>query len=792
MRRLAPLLVLAAGCNAPIIGSAPTTLGPGSLGGPSPSQPADPAVDDLDADTLFADAATEFGVPKDLLVAVAWVNSGFAPGEDGHDEHAPAHGWLGLTPEQIADASALTGLSTADLETERAASIRGGAAVLAARRGDLVPNADPLRPDATWWEVLVDFAGLEPEWLSHDWATDVMRTLQVGLVAQTVDGDVLRIEPWTLPSLAGVRYVRPPLNSASAFSGTDGYPGRARFVPAASSNQSNRSGGTDAIDRVVLHTTEGSYSGAISWFQNPSSDVSAHYVLRKNDGEVTQMVGDGDKAWHACSNNNDTVGIEHEGASSNPATWTPQILDASARLTAWLVTQYDIPIDRSHIVGHGEIQPSHCSGRSDPGPHFPWDWYMDAVRGYAGTGSPPTGTPGDSTGSPSDPSGLGDVLGDLIGGDTPTTPPMPGLPGGGPGPSISFEMPRMGDTIDSTAGFGFSMTGGDSVELWLGPLRLGFDLGGGSPTLTATLDILGSVTLTAKATSAAGALLSTDSIEVTVSDLPGELAPLSSLIGGMTTRITSEHLGGAIPEYVRYFLEGSMLLDAGTGSPLAIGGSDFALDAMFTEAISGGLLRAVGYDASGEVVADGYSSLSVEPSVSDPGAILEVVPNGVLGTIMRLHTEATPAVTSVEYRVEGQLLEDFTTGATRGVPEEFAIWHQFPHWGEKTMEVKAFGADDALLDTWTGSIHIPAPQLELTWTGSGTVTFDADAPAGTDKVVIEANGTFLTDLDTGETFAEGPAFHMRANVPDGSVVLNAYAFDSAANLLDDWSWTVTF
>jgi hypothetical protein len=789
MRRLAPLLVLAAGCNAPLIGSTPTTLNPGSLGDEQPSQPVSPLGDDYAADEVFA---------------VAWVTSGFAPGEDGHDEHGPAHGWMGLTPDQVEDAARITGLPAGDIEDERDASILGGAAVLDALRDELVPNADVQRPDGTWWEVLVDYAGLEPEWLAHDWATDVMRTLQVGLVAQDVNGDVLRIEPWTLPSLALVRYVNPPLDSSSAHSGTDGYPSRARFVPANSSNQSSRSGGTNAIERVVLHTTEGSYSGAISWFQNPSSDVSAHYVIRKNDGEVTQMVADSDKAWHACSNNNDTLGIEHEGASSNPSTWTPQMLDASARLTAWMVTTYNIPIDRQHIVGHGEIQPSHCSGRSDPGPHFPWDWYIDAVRGYAGSGAPPAGSPStsgdDSSSTGSDPTGgLGDLLGDLLGGDTPSvpTPPMPGLPGGGPAPSIGFEMPRMGDTIGSTAGFGFSMTGGSGVELWLGPLRIGFDLGGGSPTLSATLDILGSVTLTAKATSAAGALLSSDSISVDVTDMAGALGPVSELIGGMTTRLTSDLLGGAMPEYVRYFLEGKMLTDAGTGSPIAVPSEardegNFAMDVMFEEAVVNGLLRVVGYNNAGEVVADGYKTISVEPTVADPGAILGVIPEGVMGTIMRLQTEATDAVHAVEYRVEGQLLDDFVNGETRPSDAEFALWHQFESWGEKPFEVRAFSESGALVDTWSGSIHVPSPQLELTWSGGSTVTFDADAPAGTDKVVIEANGEYLRDLDSGETYAVGPAFHMRANVPSGPVVLNAYAFDSAANLLDDWSWTVSF
>jgi len=48
----------------------------------------------------------------------------------------------------------------------------------------------------------------------------------------------------------------------------------------------------------VIHKAEGSAPGTWNWFQNPSSRVSAHYVV-DNDGAVAQMVQDGDTAWHA-------------------------------------------------------------------------------------------------------------------------------------------------------------------------------------------------------------------------------------------------------------------------------------------------------------------------------------------------------------------------------------------------------------------------------------------------------------------------------------------------------------
>jgi N-acetylmuramoyl-L-alanine amidase len=46
---------------------------------------------------------------------------------------------------------------------------------------------------------------------------------------------------------------------------------------------------------LVLHGTAG--GGTIEWFQNPTSKVSAHYVVGQ-DGSVTQMVSEDDTAWH--------------------------------------------------------------------------------------------------------------------------------------------------------------------------------------------------------------------------------------------------------------------------------------------------------------------------------------------------------------------------------------------------------------------------------------------------------------------------------------------------------------
>lgn len=152
------------------------------------------------------------------------------------------------------------------------------------------------------------------------------------------------------------------------------------------------------IDRIVIHTTEGSWDGACSWFAHPSSGVSAHFVVRASDGLVAQCVRVGDIAWHAGNGdyNRRSIGIEHEGYVAKPSWYTNASLGASAELVAKLCAENEIPIDREHIIGHDEVpDPKHpgqfggSGHHDDPGPGFPWVGYMDLVEKAAKDYTPP-------------------------------------------------------------------------------------------------------------------------------------------------------------------------------------------------------------------------------------------------------------------------------------------------------------------------------------------------------------------------------------------------------------------
>lgn len=113
-----------------------------------------------------------------------------------------------------------------------------------------------------------------------------------------------------------------------------------------SPNFSSRNG--ERIRRIILHyTTSRNVEGTISWFKDPRSKVSAHYVVSRT-GDIYQMVRDTDKAWHAKNANADSIGIEHSAAKGDGM--TPDQEAASVALVRWLLGEYKLA--KSSIHGH--------------------------------------------------------------------------------------------------------------------------------------------------------------------------------------------------------------------------------------------------------------------------------------------------------------------------------------------------------------------------------------------------------------------------------------------------------
>ena len=72
-------------------------------------------------------------------------------------------------------------------------------------------------------------------------------------------------------------------------------------------------GRTAALTTIAIHwwddpSVNPTMAGVISWFKNPSSLVSAHFVVSGNS--ITQMVALNDTSWHASAANPYSIGIE--------------------------------------------------------------------------------------------------------------------------------------------------------------------------------------------------------------------------------------------------------------------------------------------------------------------------------------------------------------------------------------------------------------------------------------------------------------------------------------------------
>lgn len=350
--------------------------------------PGDTAASDAGTGTMntaFSKAAAEYDVPRDLLVAVGYGET-HLDAHGGRPSQANGYGVMHLVsqPEHrtLERAATLTGESVAGLKKDTTANIRGGAAVLRAVADEQGLDAADRDSLARWYPVAAEYGAATNDRTARLYADTAYDLLNKGLRAQAAGNEQILVE---------AREVTPDRGKyASIASGlgtlSEDYPA-ALWVPASTSNY--QSGRTAAISKVVVHVTQGSYAGSISWFQNPASQVSAHYVIRSSDGEVTQTVRDANTAWHARSANPSSIGIEHEGFVADPSWFTDSMYRSSAALTRHLTAKYGIPRTRAGIVGHSEVP---GNDHTDPGPNWNWDYYMSLVNGGGGDPGPGPGT----------------------------------------------------------------------------------------------------------------------------------------------------------------------------------------------------------------------------------------------------------------------------------------------------------------------------------------------------------------------------------------------------------------
>lgn len=363
------------------------------------SAPSVPSSRKFDAD--FAAASAEYDVPAAVLKAIAWAETRYemVAGEEEFDGKPPAFGVMALSGARLERGARLSNVSVDEAKKDARANVRAAAALLSALADEKQVDRRTL---VAWEPAIAAFSDIDRDDARKELVVDgVYGAMRQGL------GNIV-VPDQSYFGLFGSDLAGGPTEIKAA--GPDYGPSIWRASP----NSSSR--GATKPSMVIIHTCEGSYSSCWSWLTNSAAGVSAHYVVKEDGKEISQLVRESSRAWHIAANyncslngnvdcgrngtssNNFTIGIEHGGFASTK-TFNPGMIEASAKLVCDITKDHGIPRDRFHVVGHGKLQPHN---RTDPGPNWPWASYIQRINELCGSGGGGGGTapPPPASGTP--------------------------------------------------------------------------------------------------------------------------------------------------------------------------------------------------------------------------------------------------------------------------------------------------------------------------------------------------------------------------------------------------------
>ncbi len=340
-------------------------------------------------DYLFKLYSEEYNLPSDLLKAVAYTETRFY-------HHVPdsthsscsgmphSYGIMGLRNDDwfgysLIEAAKLLNAPAEELINDYSKNIKGAAALLSLYADELKINRNNLNE---WKPVLEKYSGIPQNDVKEFYSFDVFKVLNEGT---NLNGIEIEAHPEINMQLFDENVN--PSNKLKNIESED-------YPPAVWDPSPNFT--ANSITRLfsVVHSTEGSFAGALSWLKNPQSQASSHYIIRSSDGYIVQLVREKDRAWHARCWNAYMLGVEHEGFVANPAYFTEAMYQSSAALLKHFSTKYNIPMDRNRIVAHQEWQNSNwktwmnsnypaidptCNTHTDPGVYWKWDRFMSLI-----------------------------------------------------------------------------------------------------------------------------------------------------------------------------------------------------------------------------------------------------------------------------------------------------------------------------------------------------------------------------------------------------------------------------
>src|SRR5437867_4047018 len=283
----------------------------------------------------FQVASRHWGVPAELLMAVGYVESHWEQ-RDGAPSLDNGFGIMHLVDAPggtLARSAALTGLTPEAIKLSAFANIEAGAALLSDISHKLNLQLGTKNKLTEWYPVVAEYSGAQDPIVRDGYAQEVFKAIKEGRRATLSSGEVV-----VLPATEVGGLPRPIAPRPASYD----Y-GPALWVPANANNYTvGRPYGP--LTFIIIHDTEGSYASAISWFQNANSGVSAHYVIRSSDGQITQMVREANTAYHAGNwdYNVRAVGIEHEGYASQTGWYTEAMYQASSALARNIADKYGL------------------------------------------------------------------------------------------------------------------------------------------------------------------------------------------------------------------------------------------------------------------------------------------------------------------------------------------------------------------------------------------------------------------------------------------------------------------
>ncbi|MCF3964909.1 N-acetylmuramoyl-L-alanine amidase [Streptomyces fuscigenes] len=377
---------------------------------PTLAQAQSDAPQDAGVQADFSAAAAKYDVPTSVLMAVTHEESGWQS-HKGYSNKG-GYGLADLTdvtkdmlvngdagaggrsdlasmidhPEMhtLQKAAELTGIPADKLRTDRRSNLEGAAALLASYQKSVGGGLS--KDPSDWTGAVAKYSRLPDEKAATSYVDNVFGTIRSGAQQKSADGRTVKLaaDPSAKPVTAQMDKLklknRPSSTGAECPASMD-----CTFDPvtiAGNGQVSNRPANGIKIDRIVLHTAEGSFESAKEELDASGAITAAHYLM-DTDGTTTQLMANKDLAF-AVGNyhyNLHSISIEQAGFTARGADWyTDAVYQQTAKLVKYLAKRYDVPMDRQHILGHdnvpGSLDSNLAAQHWDKGTAWDWSRFM--------------------------------------------------------------------------------------------------------------------------------------------------------------------------------------------------------------------------------------------------------------------------------------------------------------------------------------------------------------------------------------------------------------------------------